>query len=114
GIRDFHVTGVQTCALPIWSVRVATNGLGLCEVFSVLRLRQKKSCQTACLVAVLIFQSDIQTFPLSLFQKYWFLLVCYFCQVVNKYHFLIHKFQVLGFHSISYTNQERLYHIPKE
>src|SRR5690606_39460287 len=20
GIRDFHVTGVQTCALPIWSV----------------------------------------------------------------------------------------------
>src|SRR5690606_40940279 len=23
GIRDFHVTGVQTCALPIWKV---TNG----------------------------------------------------------------------------------------
>src|SRR5207302_5540531 len=21
GIRDFHVTGVQTCALPIWSLR---------------------------------------------------------------------------------------------
>src|SRR5690606_40416105 len=21
GIRDFHVTGVQTCALPIWAVR---------------------------------------------------------------------------------------------
>src|SRR5690606_39718661 len=21
GIRDFHVTGVQTCALPIWGVR---------------------------------------------------------------------------------------------
>src|SRR5215475_15476345 len=21
GIRDFHVTGVQTCALPIWPVR---------------------------------------------------------------------------------------------
>src|SRR5690606_39949278 len=23
GIRDFHVTGVQTCALPIWPVRPA-------------------------------------------------------------------------------------------
>src|SRR5690606_40114626 len=22
GIRDFHVTGVQTCALPIWTVAV--------------------------------------------------------------------------------------------
>src|SRR5690606_40817296 len=25
GIRDFHVTGVQTCALPIW---LTSNGLG--------------------------------------------------------------------------------------
>src|SRR5690606_40125003 len=24
GIRDFHVTGVQTCALPIWGITVAT------------------------------------------------------------------------------------------
>src|SRR5690606_39717395 len=24
GIRDFHVTGVQTCALPIWSTRSRT------------------------------------------------------------------------------------------
>src|SRR5690606_41086151 len=24
GIRDFHVTGVQTCALPIWDLRGAT------------------------------------------------------------------------------------------
>src|SRR5690606_39950069 len=23
GIRDFHVTGVQTCALPIWALRWA-------------------------------------------------------------------------------------------
>src|SRR5690606_39971243 len=23
GIRDFHVTGVQTCALPIWSITIA-------------------------------------------------------------------------------------------
>src|SRR5690606_41067384 len=26
GIRDFHVTGVQTCALPICDVIVAVNG----------------------------------------------------------------------------------------
>src|SRR5690606_40734565 len=26
GIRDFHVTGVQTCALPIWSLVHAKQG----------------------------------------------------------------------------------------
>src|SRR5436309_10623271 len=25
GIRDFHVTGVQTCALPIWIAKVFTD-----------------------------------------------------------------------------------------
>src|SRR5690606_39522005 len=25
GIRDFHVTGVQTCALPIWASRALTG-----------------------------------------------------------------------------------------
>src|SRR5690606_39598791 len=25
GIRDFHVTGVQTCALPIWSSTAASS-----------------------------------------------------------------------------------------
>src|SRR5690606_40422446 len=25
GIRDFHVTGVQTCALPIWMLAAAVN-----------------------------------------------------------------------------------------
>src|SRR5690606_11076180 len=29
GIRDFHVTGVQTCALPIWRVMLyGTHGIG--------------------------------------------------------------------------------------
>src|SRR6266511_5020342 len=28
GIRDFHVTGVQTCALPIWLMRAMTDRLG--------------------------------------------------------------------------------------
>src|SRR5690606_24852908 len=36
GIRDFHVTGVQTCALPIWaekaaSHRPALHTIGSCE-----------------------------------------------------------------------------------
>src|SRR5690606_3127882 len=26
GIRDFHVTGVQTCALPIWKRRLVLSG----------------------------------------------------------------------------------------
>src|SRR5690606_40751605 len=26
GIRDFHVTGVQTCALPIWMAQVRRRG----------------------------------------------------------------------------------------
>src|SRR5690606_40511681 len=25
GIRDFHVTGVQTCALPIWACTISTG-----------------------------------------------------------------------------------------
>src|SRR5690606_37119419 len=29
GIRDFHVTGVQTCALPIWKFEVIVVGAGL-------------------------------------------------------------------------------------
>src|SRR5690606_40033300 len=38
GIRDFHVTGVQTCALPIWSSkRAASKGaaLALYMIFSL-------------------------------------------------------------------------------
>src|SRR5207302_7493787 len=31
GIRDFHVTGVQTCALPIWVVRQGLHGVGVEE-----------------------------------------------------------------------------------
>src|SRR5690606_39942574 len=27
GIRDFHVTGVQTCALPIFDIRITREGL---------------------------------------------------------------------------------------
>src|SRR5690606_40313814 len=42
GIRDFHVTGVQTCALPIWSVPgpravCARSTGGLCPVHGGLR-----------------------------------------------------------------------------
>src|SRR5690606_39759071 len=27
GIRDFHVTGVQTCALPIFAIRIRIGGI---------------------------------------------------------------------------------------
>src|SRR5690606_40131921 len=29
GIRDFHVTGVQTCALPIWRIQVRVKRDGV-------------------------------------------------------------------------------------
>src|SRR5690606_40795586 len=35
GIRDFHVTGVQTCALPIWGHRLEVFGLDLRHTPSV-------------------------------------------------------------------------------
>src|SRR5690606_39658763 len=35
GIRDFHVTGVQTCALPIWEVAVLLLILARHEVLEV-------------------------------------------------------------------------------
>src|SRR5690606_41065185 len=31
GIRDFHVTGVQTCALPIWLLRSPQRAADLCR-----------------------------------------------------------------------------------
>src|SRR5439155_19163134 len=40
GIRDGHVTGVQTCALPIYSSPVATPPVGLCgELRTIARAR---------------------------------------------------------------------------
>src|SRR5690606_18010573 len=39
GIRDFHVTGVQTCALPIWSRRRA-RAAGLQRLGNGARLRR--------------------------------------------------------------------------
>src|SRR5690606_40398198 len=37
GIRDFHVTGVQTCALPIWR--------RIDDEYAGLRLEPKRGCQ---------------------------------------------------------------------
>src|SRR5690606_40290602 len=44
GIRDFHVTGVQTCALPICHffalVALATSGLALLAMTSAYRMKR--------------------------------------------------------------------------
>src|SRR6266511_4842794 len=36
GIRAFHVTGVQTCALPIWAVRLAGAWAQVAEARALL------------------------------------------------------------------------------
>src|SRR5690606_40933773 len=36
GIRDFHVTGVQTCALPIFSPFTIFSGLAVCVGYALL------------------------------------------------------------------------------
>src|SRR5690606_40321554 len=38
GIRDFHVTGVQTCALPIWIVQVEPRPDRTCFEMTATRL----------------------------------------------------------------------------
>src|SRR5690606_40973811 len=43
GIRDFHVTGVQTCALPISSLRVAALLIFLARWSSLALERSSKS-----------------------------------------------------------------------
>src|SRR5256885_5301944 len=35
GIRDYKVTGVQTCALPISAAMIATRPFGLRDIFAV-------------------------------------------------------------------------------
>src|SRR5690606_39805401 len=43
GIRDFHVTGVQTCALPIWSARLRLSTTALRNGSTAfLRLRARR------------------------------------------------------------------------
>src|SRR5690606_41046452 len=39
GIRDFHVTGVQTCALPISSIYLITVTYHLCNMPSPIKWR---------------------------------------------------------------------------
>src|SRR6266702_8078025 len=36
GIRGGHVTGVQTCALPIWAVKVATTAAAVVATFTAM------------------------------------------------------------------------------
>src|SRR5690606_16877627 len=45
GIRDFHVTGVQTCALPIWSARRRYFRLQNCRHWIDRRRQRRLRCQ---------------------------------------------------------------------
>src|SRR5690606_38279775 len=54
GIRDFHVTGVQTCALPIYAVAFYELALTLCDIVDAdpaLRVLAKRSAGRARLRA---------------------------------------------------------------
>src|SRR5690606_39430905 len=69
GIRDFHVTGVQTCALPIWLNTLA----GLGEVLWVLvQFPQSYQCKAmkstltvSCSALFMKFSSHLSAFPSS-------------------------------------------------
>src|SRR5690606_40338154 len=51
GIRDFHVTGVQTCALPIYELLAIGQRFGACPGF--LRLARADPGAALCLRAEL-------------------------------------------------------------
>src|SRR5690606_40910448 len=42
GIRDFHVTGVQTCALPIWQEGLETVGIELVQRRQPMRQQARR------------------------------------------------------------------------
>src|SRR5690606_41143160 len=45
GIRDFHVTGVQTCALPIWSRTLRISDLSAREQWILYLLLMRRICK---------------------------------------------------------------------
>src|SRR5690606_40001587 len=51
GIRDFHVTGVQTCALPIFTVSAAEAGGLTSMVLGLLRKRSTSRLISGAMVA---------------------------------------------------------------
>src|SRR5690606_32307857 len=44
GIRDFHVTGVQTCALPIFAIFISNSGATI-EILDALEIAQKNKAK---------------------------------------------------------------------
>src|SRR5256885_11600598 len=47
GIRDYKVTGVQTCALPIWLLQAAGGSLAEKELTQLLHLLQQRGLDPA-------------------------------------------------------------------
>src|SRR5207302_4140340 len=66
GIRDFHVTGVQTCALPIFEVkmdpRVKTSAEDLRKQFDLLlKMRDRQDEMNKTIVAIRDLRGQLQT-----------------------------------------------------
>src|SRR5690606_4299486 len=65
GIRDFHVTGVQTCALPIWEVRVCDPLRQAREVGDFVSLDEiVETCDVISLHTPLTLDGEHATFHL--------------------------------------------------
>src|SRR5690606_39498955 len=52
GIRDFHVTGVQTCALPIWTASMTSSS---CSMERRLKLLEPIREQTPSTVMIFVW-----------------------------------------------------------
>src|SRR5690606_39649088 len=61
GIRGFHVTGVQTCALPIWAGRVVAVGTGVDQAWVGRRVAVRTG--TGYAEQVLAHEEEIMPIP---------------------------------------------------
>src|SRR5690606_39428346 len=59
GIRDFHVTGVQTCALPISSDRTASRSSASSATLASIRSREKSSMSSPSTIFHSPLPSDV-------------------------------------------------------
>src|SRR5256885_3856144 len=66
GIRDYKVTGVQSCALPIWSRSDVAEGGAVFHTFLRMRRPSQSYSKSICFGAMLVFAvSRIKRFSAS-------------------------------------------------